>query len=168
MKILSIVLIFVLLTVIWWQVNSNPKAQTGQPDHYHAGLIVYVDGVKKDFSDSKYMQTEVCNLNVHENDNPISKAHLHNNIGDVAHIHVAGTTWRTLFSNLGLNFANLPSVSGYRESKRIDNILDEPILENDSVIVIVGNETGIDLNQYVSKQRIAQVSALQESVCGDH
>jgi len=59
-------------------------------------------------------------------------------------------------------------VSGYRESKRIDNILDEPILENDSVIVIVGNETGIDLNQYVSKQRIAQVSALQESVCGDH
>jgi len=168
MKILSFVLIFALLAVIWWQIMSKPQAQTGQPDHYHAGFIVYVDGVKQDFSDSRYMQTEACHLNVHENDNQISKAHLHNNIGDVAHIHVAGTIWRTLFSNLGLNFANLPSVSGYRNGKRVDNILDEPILGNDSIIIVVGSKTGIDLNQYVSQQRIAQVSALQESVCGDH
>jgi len=167
MKFLSLTLLVIAILLLLWQININPRAQSGDADHYHAGFLVYIDGALQDYSNSQYMQPEVCGLKINENDNPINMVHLHNNVGDVVHVHIAGVKWRTLFSNLQQNFVQTPQVLGYRDGKYITNILDEIIQPNDSVIIVIGNQQGIDLNRYVSQEHINEVSAQQELLCGN-
>lgn len=72
--------------------------------HYHANWAVYIDGKKFDFSDDLY-QEEIASCGDHEILEPTKRVHLHNNNGDVVHVHHDGVTWGHLMSNLGFTLS---------------------------------------------------------------
>ena len=122
--------------------------------HYHAGFIVYVDGVKQDYSDFKYMNFRPCTteeVKQTKADEQIEKAHLHDGIGDVVHVETTGSVWGDLFKNIGVN---LPTDLA---------VLKNPIEPNSSVVIAVGKE--VDNPEKVSLDHIKDVEAKSE-LCG--
>jgi hypothetical protein len=71
-----------------------------RPTHYHANFAIFVDGKRVDLSTDEYME-DVATCAVGETVLPISRAHLHSNNPDVAHVHHEGVTWGHLLMNLG-------------------------------------------------------------------
>jgi hypothetical protein len=164
-------LLLILITFLiagFWLVNKN-RQRTKLPIHYHVGFLVYIDGVLQDFSDQKYMEISACRL-VKEPQTPqelqIEKAHLHDNVGDVVHVHQPGSTWQDLFTNINFTFPEGKPIAGYINGKQIENILSYPIKPYDSVIIIVGDSSGIDLSKYVTVEYIKEVEKKSES-CGN-
>ncbi len=169
-KLATFLLIPIALLVLFILFNrpfQNQEKASNEHTHYHAGFVVYIDGVRQDYSDDEFMNPDICAVSVGNEENPLEKVHLHNNIGDVAHVHKEGVLWRDLFTNLNQEFAQETSVVGYRDGQIVENILDSPILPDDSVIVVVGSDQGIDLSLYVSADRIVEVSSQQELACGE-
>lgn len=80
------------------------KILTPKKIHYHAGVVVFQNNKKLNFSKLKYMSLEPCVLNKKEEDSAediqIEKAHLHDNVGDVVHVERTGAIWRDLFTNI--------------------------------------------------------------------
>lgn len=167
MRKIPIILLLVSLPIIYLVYTRNaPKPEAV---HIHAGFTVYMDGVKQDFSDFKYMNIEPCtehaDKKTKENDQ-IEKAHLHENVGDVVHVHRSGAVWGDLFHNLNVTFPPGKPVVGFIGGEKFDNILTLPIHENDSVIIISGKSDGIDTSSYVSVDHIKEVESKSE-LCGN-
>jgi hypothetical protein len=136
--------------------------------HYHAGFLVYVDGKLQDFSDIRYMKINPCTVEGEEEahapeDEQIEKAHLHEEVGDVVHVHRFEAKWKDLFTNVNFAFPPGKTISGYREGTTVENILDAPIGANESVIIVVGNPAGVNLNDYVTPEHIKDVESKSES-----
>lgn len=123
--------------------------------HYHAGFRVYIDGVLQDYSDYKYMNFVPCSehdVKKSPAEEQIEKAHLHDGVGDVVHMHRSGAKWGDLFKNIGVTLpTDLP-------------ILNTPIEPNSSVVIVVG--TPVDNPEKVSLEHIKEVEAKSE-LCGD-
>lgn len=151
-------------------IRRNSPASPDETVHYHAGFQVYVDGVKQDFSDTKYMLITPCSANPTKpvaEDPQLEKAHLHDGIGDVVHVEHSGATWGDLFQNMHYTFEANKSVVGYVDNQSINNILSTPIQSNQSVVIVVGNQENAQeyLKNKVSQEHIAQVEKKSES-CG--
>lgn len=71
-----------------------------QHTHYHANFAVYIDGKREKFADSSYY-TEVAACAVGTNIQPEQRAHMHDNVNSVVHVHDDGVTWGQFFENLG-------------------------------------------------------------------
>jgi hypothetical protein len=122
--------------------------------HYHAGFRVYIDGQLQDYSDYKYMNFESCSLHDEKKsraEEQIEKAHLHDGVGDVVHVHRAGAIWGDLFNNIGVT---LPSDL---------EILKQAIEPNSSIVITIGKE--IDNSEKVTLEHIKEVEAKSE-LCG--
>lgn len=76
-------------------------AHPEEPTHYHANFALFVDGERVDLSGDEYME-DVATCALGETVLPRSRAHLHNNDPDVAHVHHQGVTWGHLLANLGI------------------------------------------------------------------
>lgn len=76
-------------------------AHPEEPTHYHANFALFVDGARVDLSGDEYME-DVASCAMGKTVLPRSRAHLHNNDPDVAHVHHEGVTWGHLFANLGM------------------------------------------------------------------
>lgn len=113
---------------------------------------MYVNGEKQDYSDWQYMHLELCTdeQERHE-DEQIEKAHLHDGVGDVVHVHREGAVWGDLFKNIGVELAEKPA------------ILQQTIEPNSSVIITIGK--GVENPEYVTEERIKEVEAKSE-LCG--
>jgi hypothetical protein len=146
---------------------------TPQKVHFHAGFQVYIDGQLQDFSDFKYMNTTPCQERDHmgESTSPeqlqIDKAHLHDGIGNVVHVHVAGGVWGDLFKNIKYDILAKGTPQGYVNGKAVNNILSYPIKGYDSVIILIGKSDSIDhyLPQAVTKDTIIEAEKKSE-LCG--
>jgi hypothetical protein len=73
--------------------------------HYHANFAIFVDGTRLDLSGDRYME-EVSACTTGEEVLPRSRAHLHGNDPDVAHVHHDGVTWGHLLANLNLGLGD--------------------------------------------------------------
>src|SRR5258708_3038706 len=76
-----------------------------KPIHFHAGSQVYINDKIQSFTGNQYMHEAPCVVNgksVSESDpdDQGEKAHLHDHIGDVVHVHRKGATWGDLFFNI--------------------------------------------------------------------
>lgn len=71
------------------------------PPHYHANFAIFVAGERVDLSADRYME-EVAACHAGASILPRQRAHLHENVPDVAHVHHEGVTWGHLMANLGL------------------------------------------------------------------
>lgn len=107
--IVTILFSIFLIVLIGLAVNKSRQfrhnTQTAADFHIHAAFQIYIDGKLQDFSDYKYMHFKPCIAGENETDytDVREKVHLHDNIGDVAHIHYHGVTWQDLLLSLGLS-----------------------------------------------------------------
>lgn len=141
---------------------KSPKAV-----HYHAGFRVYVNGVRQDFSDMKYMNFTACSehdTKKSRDEEQMEKAHLHDGIGDVVHVHRDGGTWDDLFRNINFTFPS-GDVKAYRNGVPVSRILRQEIQNGESIIIVAGGDKGVDMNDYVSPEKITEVEAKSE-LCG--
>lgn len=145
------------------------KFFTPEKVHYHAGFVVFQNNHKLDFSNNKYMSVEPCKVN---NDAPesvadlqIEKAHLHDNVGDVAHIEQKGAIWKDLFTNIKFPL-NYSKATGYINGKQVTDFQSLPIRPYDSLVVFMGNYDKKLLTQAVTKEYI-QKQGNKSTTCGD-
>lgn len=68
--------------------------------HYHANFAVYINGQREQFKDPTYYQ-EVTACSVNGPIKPEQRAHMHDGINSVVHVHDDGVTWGQFFENLG-------------------------------------------------------------------
>jgi len=68
--------------------------------HYHANFAVYINGQREQFKGPQYYQ-EVAACAVHGTIQPAQRAHMHDNINSVIHVHDDGVTWNQFFNNIG-------------------------------------------------------------------
>jgi len=69
--------------------------------HYHANFAVFVDGERVDLSAVHYMQDiAACKVNP-DLILAVERAHMHEGLHDVVHVHHEGVTWGHFFGNIG-------------------------------------------------------------------
>jgi hypothetical protein len=73
--------------------------------HYHANFALYING-KRDELKSFTFYEEVAACDASAADNPKVRVHLHDNNGQLVHVHGGGVTWGHLFQNLGYTLSN--------------------------------------------------------------
>lgn len=155
---IAVVLLFIYVMHI-------KKSTQGQNVHYHAGFLVYIDGTLQDYSGDKYMLDIPCAApgKSTPKNNQLEKAHLHDGVGDVVHVEQSGAVWNDVFSNMNIVLQKGKPIAAYSNGKRMDNPLTSPILPDESVVFVVGDDKGIDLTKSVSVDHIKEAGEKSES-----
>jgi len=112
------------------------------------------------------MHVEPCEEDEEEHedeDEQQEKAHLHDEVGYVVHVHRNDSHWRDLFKNI--NYSVSDDMVGYIDGKKVAKILDEPIKEHESVVIFTGKNKDIDkkLQEAISVKEIKRVEKAGES-----
>lgn len=68
--------------------------------HYHANFAVYIDGQREEFTAAHYYE-EISACNLHGTIQPAQRAHMHDELNSVIHIHDNAVTWEQFFNNIG-------------------------------------------------------------------
>lgn len=68
--------------------------------HYHANFAVYINDEREDFSEFTYFE-EVAACTSAYADNPKGRVHMHDQVGDVIHVHDKRVTYGAFFENIG-------------------------------------------------------------------
>jgi hypothetical protein len=161
--ILLLIIVGTVSVVILPQTLLKPK-----PVHFHAGVQVYKDEKLQDFSNFKYMHEAPCTVNgkpvqnAHE-DEQGEKAHLHDHVGDVVHVHRINATWGDLFTNI--KYPLDEKAVAYVNGKQISNILEQKIQPYESVVIFVGKHTDDQkyLKNAVTKKHIQDIEHRSET-----
>jgi hypothetical protein len=138
-----------------------------KPVHYHAGFRIFVDGVLQDFSGPEYMSLQPCTDKAHKVNDQNDKAHLHDRIGYVAHVHLAGVQWSDLLTNIHYQPDRNKPMAAYINGKKVENVLDMPINPYDSLVLLIGKHGDIRtyLQQAVTIKEIKTAEKRSEN-CG--
>jgi len=69
--------------------------------HYHANFALYINGQREEFKGAQYYQeVSICNASTGITI-PQQRAHMHDDVNDVVHVHDHAVTWGQFFENLG-------------------------------------------------------------------
>jgi hypothetical protein len=88
-----------LLGAMWLIAIRFVTAQKNET-HYHANFAVFADGVRIPFDNFTYYE-EIVSCGGNDASSPKIRAHMHDNIGHVVHVHDKGVTWGHFFANIG-------------------------------------------------------------------
>lgn len=146
----------------------KPKQTALEHLHYHAGFRVYIDGVLQDYSDYKYMNFVPCTEHAVKQsaaEEQIEKAHLHDSVGDVVHVHRAGAVWGDLFKNIGVQLPSDKLAVMYLNGELASDIYNQPIKAYDTAIFVFGSDQSSHTGERVSVDHIKEVEAKSE-LCG--
>lgn len=159
----SLSLIFLIGILLF--VKSRVDRHNPDEIHIHASFLVFVDDEIQNYSEPKYMHLLPCGLDNVLEDEQIMKAHLHDNIGEVVHVHRRGAVWRDLFTNMNIDIDE--NVKAYIDGVETPRILDREIMAYNRVLFLIGENTQIDqkLKVVPSVERIQEVEQYSES-CG--
>ena len=132
--------------------------------HFHAGFQVYDDGKLQDFSDVKYMDLEPCTQNNLNADEQEAKAHLHEGVGDVVHVHRLGAMWNDLFINMHYPIDKTKQIEGYINGKKISSVLSQQIKPYDSLVLFIGTHGPVQgyLSHAVTTAHIKKIESTSE------
>jgi hypothetical protein len=149
----------------------NKQTPPAEKIHIHAGFQVYRDGVKQDFSDMKYMKIEPCTTKEHKltaEEEQQERAHLHDQNGDIVHVHRKGATWGDLFKNIDYQLPKDKEVASYDGDQKIDNFLSTQVQAYQSVVIVIGDQSKAAefAKGRVTVERIKEVEKLSEK-CGE-
>lgn len=138
--------------------------------HYHAGFKVFIDGQEQDYSDFQYMSLVPCSTEKQKltpEELQLEKAHLHDQVDDVAHVHRAGAHWKDLFQNLGVEFEKGKEVVAYSADGVIPDILNTEIQSYQSIVIVVGSQEKAEeyRKNIVTRQHIEETEGRSE-LCG--
>lgn len=106
MKNILIIYVTVLLTIIVVTAVLAIRLPDTEQTHIHSNFGIFVDGEKLDFGNEKYMHSVPCTLGAHRQWHFGDRVHLHDDVGDVAHIHDSGVVWGDLLMYLGVEVTN--------------------------------------------------------------
>ncbi len=154
--------VFIATTVAY--VSYSPKG-ADEHLHYHAGFRVYIDGQLQDYSDYKYMIFVTCSEHDEKKskaEEQIEKAHLHDGVGDVVHVHRAGSTWGDLFKNIQVELPVDKGLFGYINGVQNEDILNAPIKAYNTAIFVLGEDDASHDKEIVSEEHIKEVEAKSE------
>lgn len=76
-----------------------------EPPHHHANWAVFVDGHRLDLSADRYMEGVGSCVTPGRVD-PTQRAHMHENVDEVVHVHDEGVTWGHFLRNLGFGLGD--------------------------------------------------------------
>lgn len=158
---------FLVMTVAiagYYKYRPSPEEHL----HYHAGFIVYIDGVKQDYSDYKYMNLEPCSEHSEKKsakEEQIEKAHLHDGVGDVVHVHRPGAKWGDLFKNIGVKLPTDTLEVLYINGELAGDMYNQPIKAYDTATFVFGSDRNPHKDERVSVEHIKDVEAKSE-LCG--
>ncbi len=78
-----------------------PALPSAEGPHYHANFAVFLNGERLDLSAMHYMQDiAACKANP-DLILAVERAHMHEGIHDIVHVHHEGATWGHFFANIG-------------------------------------------------------------------
>lgn len=164
--LLSLGLMIGALTLVWlFPLSAQPESDH---IHYHAGFLIYIDDQLQDYSGYQYMNYTPCSEH-NEKKSPveeqIEKAHLHDNVGDVVHVHRTGAVWGDLILNSKIELPNDKVVGGYIDGVKKDQILQEPIEPYTTAVILVGESSATRSAERIDRAQIEAVEAKSE-LCG--
>ena len=88
-----------------WLIAVRFVAYESEAVHHHANFAVYINGEQEPFDSFAYYE-EVQSCGGEEMFNPKIRAHMHEQINSVVHVHDSGATWGHFFANLGYTLGN--------------------------------------------------------------
>lgn len=145
-----------------------PGHNQSESVHYHAGFRVYIDDHLQDYSGYQFMNYTPCQEHDEKKsaeEEQLEKAHLHDSVGDVVHVHRDGALWGDLFKNIGVFFPEEKSVMGYIDGVERTEFLSEPIEPYTTLIVSVGETEDSRREEKIERGYIEEVEAKSE-LCG--
>ncbi len=146
------------LSVLFFFVAKKTLAVPQEPVHYHANFAVFVEGKQVDFTKPSLMHIAPCTDDVHVSTDPKENVHLHDQIGNVVHLHMDGISWNTFFSTVGFDLlpaTNEKSLSVYSKGKKVsEGVLHDTIQKQDEILVHIASQSG--------KEHISQDPQLQQ------
>ncbi|KYC49126.1 MAG: hypothetical protein AMQ74_01478 [Candidatus Methanofastidiosum methylothiophilum] len=113
------------------------------------------------------MHLDPCSIEEEKPDYSIvqERVHLHNNIGNVAHIHVKGVKYMDLVDSLGINDILSSDYKAILNGTEVADLLDTEIKAYDSAILIIGDMPNDVLINQVTQEKIIESEKLVEN-CG--
>jgi len=152
---------------------------TSSDVHFHANFLVRLNGQNFDFTPNKYMEpVSLCQVGSAAQ-SPEGRVHMHNNIGNLVHIHAAQVTWGDFFANLGWAVSDTGIVTDSGQTYLADSshritamvngqpvtkIAQQYIKANDRLLLNYGPETAAQLSSVFAQvpATAAQVSATSD------
>ena len=145
-------------------VYKSPAEQV----HIHAGFRVYIDGKLQDYSDYKHMNFVPCSEHDAKKspaEEQIEKAHLHDGVDDVVHVHRDGAKWGDLFKNMKVELPVDKGLWGYLNGVQQKDILNAPIQPYSTAVFVFGQDNASHDKEVVSIEHIKEIEEKSE-LCG--
>lgn len=145
----------------------NQKSET-EHIHYHAGFKVYIDNQLQDYSGYQYMNYTPCTMHdskKSKEEEQIEKAHLHEYVGDVVHVHRSGAVWGDLFTNIKVNLPSDKKITSFIDGKEVDEILKMAIDPYTTAIILIGESEASRSAEVVPRKYIEEIEK-QSELCG--
>ncbi len=128
-------------------------AYNPQQIHYHANFAVYINGQRELFKSPFYYEEVSGSCTLGNDVKPSQRAHMHDQVNDVVHVHDHGVTWGDFFSNLnwavGPDFIRTPdhiyladdthTVTYLVNGHAVEDIATQVIRDQDRLLVDYGN-----------------------------
>ncbi len=151
---------------LWWQ----SLASKAEPHlHYHAGFRIYIDDTLQDYSGYQYMNYTPCSEHDQKKSpeqEQLEKAHLHDGVGEVVHVHRPGAVWGDLLRNSKIELPDDKNLDGYIDGIKQENILSKPIEPYTTAVLLVGETNATRSAERVERSYIEAVEAKSE-LCGE-
>lgn len=167
---IALLLFATVTAVAGFNVQAKQNKAAVEHVHYHAGFQVYIDNTLQDYTDFKYMSLSPCSTEPREltpEEEQSEKGHLHDQIGDVVHVHKTGGTWADVFKNIGVELPKDKEIQAYNEKLKIKNILNTEIEPYQSIVFVIGDQSKAAEYQQtlVTRQHIEETEQRSE-LCG--
>lgn len=151
-------------------INLASPAHDDKEIHLHAGFLVYKDNTLRDFSAFEFQNFVPCSEDAHdETDDPaheqLEKAHLHDSVGDVVHVHRSNAVWGDLFKNINVSLD--ATATAYLNGEILEDFRNYPIKPYESIVIFEGNNDNIEtkLKEAIGRDHIEKVELKSEN-CG--
>lgn len=166
--VLTIGFILINATAIAYKISTVPE----NPVHLHANFAVVLNEVPVDFSSPSNMTIQPCGDMAHAYTKK-DGVHLHDQVGNVVHVHADDVTWNDLFDSVQYEVASKVSQASpgatpqyfINGQKKEAAILSEPIHSKDQLLVYVGSASAVqrieDDPRLVAAQRFVGEDAIE-------
>ncbi len=130
--------------------------------HYHANFQVFINGQRETFSDPTYYEATGAACTENAQMTPEDRAHMHDGVNNVVHVHDHAVTWGQFFLNLGwlvdtkvIESRNQmliadPShkISFILNGQSTDNVSNRVISDQDKLLVDYGDSDQVAKTEY--------------------
>lgn len=149
-KLLVSLFIFTLILIAY--ISYRVWKIPAEPIHYHANFAVFINNIKVDFSDPSYMHLAPCLADSSIiSFNKLDNIHLHDKVGNVAHVHQGKVVWSDLFASIKYDLFkevdenNQTTVNYYLNGKKTDkSILSTTINKGDRLLISADSQVAPD------------------------